>query len=74
MSIPPEKWFFHLEGETVVLQSRVESDDGTIVGDAFSEIEPGGKLLNLSYEQLAAAGAGVVEIENNQARITGRAR
>jgi hypothetical protein len=55
------KWFFHLAGDTVVLQSRVEDDAGTIIGDAFSEVQPGGTLLNLSYAELVTAGAGVIE-------------
>jgi hypothetical protein len=63
-----ERWFFTRDGDAVVLRSRVEGDDGT-VGDAFDEVRPGGKLLNLSYQELFDAHAGVLVIEDEKARI-----
>jgi hypothetical protein len=62
-----ERWYFHLEGETVVLRARLEGDG--LLGDAFSEIRPGQNALGLSYEELRAAGAGTVVIRNGKARI-----
>jgi hypothetical protein len=61
------KWFFYLHDKRIYMQCRAEGRG--VVGDAFKEIAPGGKLLNLSYSDLAKAGAGVVLIEGGKAQI-----
>ena len=64
-----EKWFFSRgDGDVVELRARFEDDDGT-VGDAFNQIRPGQKALNVTYEELLAAGAGVLLIEGERVRI-----
>lgn len=62
-----ETWYFNMEGDTVNLRSRVEGDG--LVGDAFSRCEPGGKILNLSYDELVGKRAGKITIVDNVARI-----
>jgi hypothetical protein len=54
-----ERWWFGRDGETVVLRSRVEGDDGTI-GDAFAEVPPGETAFTLTYQELFDAEAGVL--------------
>jgi hypothetical protein len=63
-----ERWWFSRDGETVVLRSRVEGDDGTI-GDAFAEVRPGETAFSLTYQELFDAEAGVLVIEGERARI-----
>jgi hypothetical protein len=40
-----------------------------MIGDAFHDVKPGESMLNLSYDELAAAVAGRVVIENGVANI-----
>ena len=61
-------WYFTTEGEKIILRARFEGEDGTI-GDAFDEIRPGEKALNLTYQELRDPGAGAIIIENKRARI-----
>ena len=60
-------WFFTTESEKIILRARFEGDG--ILGDAFDEIRPGEKALNLTYEELHDVGAGAIIIENRRARI-----
>ena len=62
------RWFFSRHGDTVELRARFEADDGTI-GDAFQEVRRGEKAYGLTYQELFAAGAGVLVIEDGKARI-----
>ena len=68
--IPPmaKTWFFHMEGRDVVMLAWATGPGG-IIGGEFHNVEPGGSVLNLSYDELAAAVAGRVVIENGVARI-----
>ena len=63
-----ETWFFHMEGRDVVMLAW-STGPGGIIGGGFHNVEPGGSVLNLSYDELAAAVAGRVVIENGVARI-----
>lgn len=63
-----ETWFFTTQGQTVVMSSTSLPPGGGI-GDARSVIEPGGRVMNLSYVELIAAGSGEVVISNGVARI-----
>lgn len=63
-----ETWFFHMEGRNVVMLAWATGPGG-IIGDAFHDVEPGESMLNLSYDELAAAVAGRVVIENGVANI-----
>ena len=42
----------------------MEADDGTI-GDAYDEVRPGEKMLNVTYEELFDAGGGVLVVGRN---------
>jgi hypothetical protein len=42
---------------------------GGMIGDAFHDVKPDESMLNLSYDELAAAVAGRVVIENGVANI-----
>jgi hypothetical protein len=64
-----EKWFFHREGDTVVMRARFETDDCDTVGDAFREVPPGEEFYGLSYKELFDAEGGLVLIEDDVARI-----
>ena len=68
--MPPmaERWFFHMEGRNVVVLAWATGPGG-IVGDAFHDVKLGESMLNLSYDELAAAVAGRVVIENGVANI-----
>jgi hypothetical protein len=61
------KWFFYWHGGRIVLHARAEN--GGTIGDAYSEIEPGRKWFGLHYDDFAKAGAGVVVVKGNKARI-----
>lgn len=63
-----ERWYFTMDGETVVLRARFEGDGG-MVGDAFDECHPGGDWGGLSYDELRAAGAGSVVVINERTEI-----
>ena len=63
-----ETWFFHMEGRDVVMLAWATGPGG-IIGGGFQNVEPGGSVLNLSYDELAAAVAGRVVIENGVARL-----
>jgi hypothetical protein len=74
MSAPEaERWFFSLgvDGQEILLRARCTGALGaeTIIGDAINTLKPGAQWFGLTYEELAAAGAGVVIIENDIARI-----
>jgi hypothetical protein len=62
-----ERWFFTVDGDRIVLQARFEGDGA--VGDAISEVRPGGKIKNLTYEDLKRAGSGTVVIDGETATI-----
>lgn len=61
-------WFFHMEGRDIVMLAWATGPGG-IIGGGFHNVEPGGSVLNLSYDELAAAVAGRVVIENGVANI-----
>jgi hypothetical protein len=63
------RWFFTRgEGDVIELRARFEGEGG-MVGDAYDEIRPGQKALNVTHQELFAAGAGVLVIEDGKARI-----
>lgn len=62
-----ERWFFTTDGDRIVLQARFEGDGA--IGDAFSQVRPGGKIKNLTYEDLKAAGAGTIVVDGEIATI-----
>ena len=68
--MPPmaETWFFHMEDRNVVVLAWATGPAG-MIGDAFHDVKPGESMLNLSYDELAAAVAGRVVIENGVANI-----
>jgi hypothetical protein len=64
-----DQWFFHLEPDgSVMLQRAAYGDDG-MIGDAIEIIRPGESALNVSYEELRQARAGIIVIEGERARI-----
>jgi hypothetical protein len=52
-------WFFtaYLDDGVVEIRARLESPGG-IIGDLCQELRPGQHIANLTYDELAAAGAG----------------
>jgi hypothetical protein len=62
------RWFFSRVGDVIEMRARFEADDGTI-GDAFQEVRRGEKAYGLTYQELFAAGAGVLVIEDGKAQI-----
>jgi hypothetical protein len=63
-----ERWFFHTDGDRIVMQARFEGDGG-VIGDARDELRQGGKIKNLTYEDLKRAGSGAVVIDGETATI-----
>ena len=63
-----KKWFFYRDGDTVGMRARFEGDGG-LIGDAFDQVRPGEEAFGLSYQTLFDARAGVLIVENEQARI-----
>jgi hypothetical protein len=61
-----KRWFFGMSGRDVHLQARAEGPGGI---DAYHTVRPGEKFLGFSYDELKAARAGVVVVEDD-----GRAR
>ena len=51
-----------------MLRARAEGAVGTI-GDAIWPLNQGAEFYGLTFEQLADAGAGVIEIQRGKARI-----
>jgi hypothetical protein len=62
------RWFFSRVGDVIEMRARFEADDGTI-GDALQEVRRGEKAYGLTYQELFAAGAGVLVIEDGKAQI-----
>jgi hypothetical protein len=62
------RWFFTRVGDVIEMRARFEADDGTR-GDAYDELRPGQSALNVTHQELFAAGAGVLVIEDGKARI-----
>jgi hypothetical protein len=60
-----------LEGEEILLRRAALGalGDETIIGDALDILHPGEKAFNLTYDDLAAAKAGVLIIDGDTARI-----
>jgi hypothetical protein len=62
------RWFFTFGHGMVMLRARAEGAGGTF-GDAIWPLNQGAEFYGLTFEQLAEAGAGVIEIERGKARI-----
>lgn len=62
-----ERWYFRAKRNWIELRSRATGEG--VVGDARDEVSPGGDFLGVTYAELKKAKAGIVEIENNKARI-----
>jgi hypothetical protein len=62
------RWFFTFGDGVVMLRARAEGAVGTI-GDAIWPLNQGAEFYGLTFEQLADAGAGVIEIQRGKARI-----
>ncbi len=63
------KWHFYTVEDIVYLQARMESDDGGIRGDVLETIKPHMEFAGISYEALKQADAGIIEVDDNGARI-----
>lgn len=63
-------YFTTIDG-TVHLDARVEDDD--VIGDAHFEVAKGEEFYGIGYDELVAAGNGVVEVEGNKGRIVDNA-
>jgi hypothetical protein len=60
-----QRWFFQIVDGAVLMRARVEVDGA--IADAQSRIEPGDDsgIKGLTYEALAEAGGGVLEIDDD---------
>ena len=62
------RWLFTLGDGMVMLRARTKDAGGTI-GDGTWPLNPGAEFYGVTFEQLAEAGAGVIEIERGKAWI-----
>jgi hypothetical protein len=60
-------WYFELIGDVVQLNARLE--DGDMLGDARAEVRKGEKFYGISYEAMRKAGDGIVEVDEDSARL-----
>lgn len=60
-------WYFTTEGEQIALRARFEGDG--VIGDAREEIGPGETFVGISYDELKAKGAGIIEVSGETGRI-----
>jgi hypothetical protein len=62
-------WFFSTTKDgTVYLQARLEGDGG-MIGDAVRTVREGERFCGLTHAELKKVGAGIVEVDDNGARI-----
>jgi hypothetical protein len=54
-------WCFELVDDVVRLDARLEDEDGRI-GDARAEVGEGEEFFGVSYDELRAAGDGIVKV------------
>jgi hypothetical protein len=54
-----------VNAELVAFRVRPESEDGSIIGDAYIEVRPGEEKLRLGFEALVALGLGAHEIDTS---------
>jgi hypothetical protein len=64
-------YYFSTAPDGVVhLMARLESEsDEPMIGDVHHELKPGEVFLGISFVALQKAGSGIVEVDDNGARI-----
>jgi len=62
------EWYFSVQDDVVFLDARLEDDDG-MIGDARTEVHKGEKFYGVSYDDLVAAGDGLVVVEGEKGSI-----
>jgi len=55
-------WYFYVDDNDII-QLKARFEDGDRIGDARSQVEPGGTFYDVSYETLRQADNGYVSVD-----------